>query len=57
MTNNRTQFVANRDILDAIPTPIRNTPARALLLPGTTVTPFVLGQYIRNEAGRHSRER
>jgi len=24
---------------------IRNTPARALLLPGTTMTPFVLGQY------------
>jgi len=45
VTNNRTQFVVNRDILDAIPTPIRNTPARALLLPGTTVTPFVLGQY------------
>jgi len=43
--NNTTQFVVNRDLLDAIPTPIRNTPARALLLPGTTVTPFVLGQY------------
>jgi hypothetical protein len=43
--NNTTQFVANRDILDSIPTPIRNTPARALLLPGTAVTPFVLGQY------------
>ena len=25
--------------------PSRNTPARALLIPGTTVTPFVLGQY------------
>src|SRR5262249_28888405 len=35
----------NRDILDAIPTPNRDTPARALLIPGTTVTPFVLGQY------------
>ena len=35
----------NREVLDAIPTPIRNTPARALLIPGTTVTPFVLGQY------------
>ena len=45
VTNNMSQFVVNRDILDAIPTPIRNTPARALLLPGTTVTPFVLGQY------------
>ena len=40
-----TEFVANRSILDSIPTPIRNTPARALLIPGTTVTPFVLGQY------------
>lgn len=45
VTNNRTQFVANREILDSIPTPIRNTPARALLLPGTVVTPNVLGQY------------
>ena len=43
--NNTTTFVANRDVLDSIPTPIRNTPARALLIPGTTVTPFVLGQY------------
>ena len=45
VTNNTTQFVANRDILDSIPTPMRNTPARALLLPGTSVTPNVLGQY------------
>jgi hypothetical protein len=45
VVNNQAQFVVNRDILDAIPTPMRNTPARALLLPGTTVTPFVLGQY------------
>ena len=43
--NNASQFVANREVLDSIPTPIRNTPARALLIPGTTVTPFVLGQY------------
>jgi hypothetical protein len=43
--NTQKQFVANREVLDAIPTPIRNTPARALLIPGTTVTPFVLGQY------------
>src|SRR5262245_50849729 len=43
--NNQSTIVANRDVLDAIPTPIRNTPARALLIPGTTVTPFVLGQY------------
>jgi len=45
VVNNTTEFVANREILDSIPTPIRNTPARALLLPGTAVTPFVLGQY------------
>src|SRR5262245_27760290 len=44
ITNQKT-FVVNRDVLDSIPTPIRNTPARALLIPGTTVTPFVLGQY------------
>jgi hypothetical protein len=45
VTNNTTSFVVNRDVLDSIPTPNRNTPARALLLPGTQVTPFVLGQY------------
>ncbi len=45
VSNNTAQFVIDRDILDQIPTPIRNTPLRALLLPGTTVTPFVLGQY------------
>jgi hypothetical protein len=45
VSNNTAQFVVDRDILDQIPTPVRNTPARALLLPGTTVTPFVLGQY------------
>src|SRR5262245_37371961 len=45
VSGSTTEFVANRDILDSIPTPIRNTPARALLIPGTTVTPFVLGQY------------
>jgi uncharacterized surface anchored protein len=45
--NNATRFVVNREVLDSIPTPIRNTPARALLIPGTTVTPFVLGQYMR----------
>ena len=32
-------------MLDTIPAPVRNTPSRALLIPGTTVTPFVLGQY------------
>src|SRR6266540_2547235 len=44
ITNQKT-FVANRDVLDSIPTPVRNTVSRALLIPGTTVTPFVLGQY------------
>src|SRR5687768_1586365 len=45
VSNNTAQFVVDRDILDSIPTPIRNTPSRALLLPGTNVTTFVLGQY------------
>ena len=54
VVNNRAQFVANRDILDAIPTPIRNTPLRALLLPGTAVTPFVLGQYTMSVHGSNS---
>jgi hypothetical protein len=43
--NNTSTFVANREVLDAIPTTRRDTTARALLIPGTTVTPFVLGQY------------
>ncbi len=43
--NNTAEFVADRDVLDSIPTAVRNTPLRALLLPGTQVTPFVLGQY------------
>src|SRR6266404_5694262 len=42
---NTASFVANREVLDAIPTSRRDTTARALLIPGTTVTPFVLGQY------------
>jgi hypothetical protein len=42
---NQATFVANRQVLDAIPTTDRNTVSRALLIPGTTVTPFVLGQY------------
>ncbi len=54
VTNNTTQFVVNRDILDSIPTPIRNTPARALLLPGTTVVPFVLGQYSMSVHGSNT---
>src|SRR5215204_6301840 len=45
VVNNTRAFVANRDVLDSIPVSTRNTPARALLIPGTTVTPFVLGQY------------
>ena len=45
VNNNTAQFVIDRDILDQIPTPVRNTPSRALLLPGTAVTTFVLGQY------------
>ena len=44
ITNQKT-FVANREVLDSIPTPVRNPPGRALLIPGTTVTPFVLGQF------------
>ncbi|PYR41951.1 MAG: hypothetical protein DMF93_07185, partial [Acidobacteria bacterium] len=43
--NNTASFVANRAILDTIPTTDRNTVSRALLIPGTTVTPFVLGQF------------
>src|SRR5476649_311067 len=45
VVNNSATFVANREVLDAIPTSRRDTTARALLIPGTTVTPFVLGQY------------
>ena len=45
VVSNTTTFVASREVLDSIPTPVRNTPARALLIPGTTVTPSVLGQY------------
>ena len=51
VSNNTAQFVVDRDILDSIPTPIRNTPSRALLLPGTQVTPFVLGQYTMSVHG------
>ncbi len=54
VSNNTAQFVVNRDILDQIPTPIRNTPSRALLLPGTAVTPFVLGQYTMSVRGSAS---
>ena len=54
VSNNTAQFVVDRDILDAIPTPVRNTPNRALLLPGTAVTPFVLGQYTMSVRGSNS---
>jgi len=52
--NNTSQFVADREVLDTIPTAIRNTPLRALLLPGTQVTPFVLGQYTMSVHGSAS---
>lgn len=35
----------NRELLDAIPTGVQNTPGRALLLPGANVSFLVLGQY------------
>ncbi|HWI17603.1 MAG TPA: TonB-dependent receptor [Vicinamibacterales bacterium] len=54
VSNNTAQLVLDRDILDSIPTPMRNTPARALLLPGTTVTPFVLGQYSMSVHGSNT---
>jgi hypothetical protein len=54
VSNNTAQFVVDRDILDAIPTPVRNTPSRALLLPGTQVTPFVLGQFTMSVRGSAS---
>jgi len=43
--SNTAAFVQGREMLDAFPTPTRSTTARALGIPGTTVTPFVLGQY------------
>ena len=43
--NTQKSFVINREALDVIPTSRRDTTARAALIPGTTVTPFVLGQY------------
>jgi carboxypeptidase family protein len=52
--NTTRSFVANREILDSIPTTDRNTVARALLIPGTTVTPFVLGQYNLTSHGSSS---
>ena len=54
--NNTSEFVADRDVLDTIPTAVRNTPLRALLLPGTQVTPFVLGQYTMSVHGSASQD-
>ena len=45
IVNNQAAFVASRAVLDAIPTATLDTPSRALLIPGTTVTPYVLGQF------------
>jgi len=45
VVNNQQSFVASREVLDAIPTTRRDTTARALLIPGTTVTYNILGQY------------
>ena len=45
VVNTTAAFVASRAVLDAIPTTDRSTTSRALLIPGTTVTPFVLGQF------------
>lgn len=52
--NTQKSFVANREVLDAIPVAVRNTPGRALLIPGTTVTPFVLGQFNLTSHGSNS---
>ena len=54
VSNNTAQFVVDRDILDSIPTAARNTPSRALLLPGTQVVPFVLGQFTMSVRGSSS---
>ena len=43
--NNRSTFVADRDVLDAIPTTARNLPMRAALIPGSAVSFVTLGQY------------
>jgi hypothetical protein len=45
VVQNQQTFVASREVLDAIPTTRRDTTARALLIPGTTVTYNILGQY------------
>ena len=56
VSNNTAEFVADREILDAIPTAMRNTPSRALLLPGTAITPSVLGQYTMSVRGSASQD-
>jgi hypothetical protein len=54
VVNTTAAFVANRAVLDAIPTTDRSTTSRALLIPGTTVTPFVLGQFNLTSHGSQS---
>lgn len=54
VVNNQSTFVASREVLDAIPVTRRDTTARALLIPGTTVTPFVLGQYFLTSHGSNT---
>ena len=43
--NNQSTVVLDRDVLDAIPTTVRNLPMRAALIPGSSVTFITLGQY------------
>jgi hypothetical protein len=45
VVNNRQSFVANREVLDSIPTASRNLPSRAAMIPGTSVSFLTLGQY------------
>ena len=42
---NRSTFVADREVLDSIPTTARNLPMRAALIPGSAVSFVTLGQY------------
>jgi Carboxypeptidase regulatory-like domain len=43
--NNQSTVVLDRELLDAIPTTVRNLPMRAALIPGSSVTFITLGQY------------
>lgn len=43
--SNQSTFVADRNVLDAIPITARNLPMRAALIPGSAVTFVTLGQY------------